>query len=136
MSAIKQLSFIVIFSVSFICQGTEAPPFNTVQNLFSAMSAFDYKKMRVVSTTDFQLLEDGEVWTIDDLIHAIKPNGKTYKRRNYFCVVKSVIRDDTAWISYWNKASFSAADKTSEVAWLESAVLQTLLTNDKSSPAL
>ncbi len=79
--------------------------------------------MRVVSTNDFQLLEDGEVWTIDDLIHAIKPNGKTYKRRNYFCVVKSVIRDDTAWISYWNKASFSAADKTSEVAWLESAVL-------------
>jgi len=57
------------------------------KNLFSAMSSFDHAKMKSLVTTDFQLLEAGEDWDIDDLINVINPS--EYKRRNYFNVINT-----------------------------------------------
>lgn len=111
---------VLFFNVS---QAAEKSPFNSVQNLFAAMSAFDDSKMKAVITEDFQLLEAGEVWNIDMLIQAIKPNGNIYKRRNYFSLINVVSKKDVVWISYWNQATFSMQNKSREISWLESAVL-------------
>ena len=66
----------VLLSSSFLIFSTshsiEKSPFNTVQNLFAAISEFDYTKMKAVVTDDFQLLEAGEVWDTDILIEVIK----------------------------------------------------------------
>lgn len=96
-------------------------PFKPVQGLFSAMSAIDHTKMKSLVTTDFQLLEAGEDWTIDDLIKAVNPS--EYIRRNYFSIIKTKIIGQIAWVSYWNKATFTKGEHVESVAWLESAVM-------------
>lgn len=108
------------FLFSTFCYAEKAE-FKPVQELFSAMSAVDHQKMRMVVTEDFQLLEDGEDWNLNDLIDVIKPS--QYIRRNYFHVIKSEIMGDMAWVSYWNKATFHNGDNQGEVVWLESAVM-------------
>ena len=121
------LSKAVLLSLSFlICstsQSIEDSPFKAVQNLFAAIAAFDHSRMEAVVTDDFQLLEAGEVWDIDTLIKAIGPNENLYERRNYFSLIRMVSRNETVWISYWNKATFTMSDEIVENAWLESVVL-------------
>ena len=97
--------------------------FNVVQELFAAMSALDYQKMRDVVTKDFQLLENGEPWDIERLIEAIKPDTETYVRRNYFKPIKEVKKDGLVWVSYWNKATFKSVKNENTAVWLESAVM-------------
>ena len=99
-----------------------SPPFSAVQRLFSAISAFDYMEMKAVATSDFQLLEVGEVWDMDVLINVLKPAENQFKRRNYFAVIKLVEKDDIAWVSYWNKAVYESTE-TKTKTWLESAVM-------------
>ena len=117
----------VLLSSSFLIFSTshsiEKSPFNTVQNLFAAISEFDYTKMKAVVTDDFQLLEAGEVWDIDILIKVIKANENTYERRNYFSLIREVSKKEIVWVSYWNKATFTNSDGKIEIAWLESVVL-------------
>jgi hypothetical protein len=112
------LIFTLLISVNVY--GNEAV-FKPVQVLFSAMSAIDHVKMKSVVTNDFQLLEAGEDWRIDDLINVVKSS--EYKRRNFFGVIKTKISGDMAWVSYWNKATFNNGQEESAVAWLESAVM-------------
>ena len=121
----KKIILLLIFmtTFSFSQAVTDKSPFNAVQNLFAAMSAFDYSKMKSVVTDDFQLLEAGEVWDIDILIDAIKPYENTFSRRNYFSLIKVVSNEDIVWVSYWNKAIITMPNKTSEKSWLESVVL-------------
>ena len=111
---------IVTLTISISSYGRE-DVFKPVQELFAAMSAIDHAKMKEVVTTDFQLLEAGEDWTLNDLINVVKPSA--FKRRNYFSVIKTKINGNMAWVSYWNKATFSDEKKDSAVAWLESAVM-------------
>jgi len=111
---------LIIFAPQ-VCANDKA--FKAVQDLFAGMSAFDYEKMRDVVTPDFQLLEVGEVWDLDDLIRVVKPSGKKYERRNYFSVIKVAEHTDTVWVSYWNKADFIVEGKARQVGWLESAVM-------------
>ncbi|WP_281558015.1 nuclear transport factor 2 family protein [Thalassomonas sp. RHCl1] len=123
-------SLIVVLSLVITTSAyAQEKPFRVVQELFSAMSAIDHKKMQAVVTDDFQLLEAGEDWDMQDLIDVIKPSD--YNRRNYFHLINSRVYGDIAWVSYWNKATFSK-EKNKEknegnseqaVAWLESAVL-------------
>ena len=104
-------------------QSSEATPFDAVRNLFAAMSAFDYVRMRSTVTDDFQLLEDGEVWDIETLIDAIRPGEGSYVRRNFFSPIRVENKDEVVWVSYWNRATFAVQDRVSEQVWLESVVL-------------
>jgi len=116
----KYLLIFLSLTITSTSYAQEAP-FKVVQELFSAMSAVDHKKMQSLVTGDFQLLEVGEDWDIKDLIAVIKPSD--YRRRNFFHVINSRVHGDIAWVSYWNKATFSKGEVNEAVAWLESAVL-------------
>lgn len=96
-------------------------PFNSVQELFAAISAVDHDKMAELVTSDFQLLEVGEVWDIHELVEAV--GVVEAGRRNFFHVVRSTVSGNTAWVSYWNKATFPDGEEVRIVAWLESAIL-------------
>ncbi len=115
--------FFLILMITTNSQANKPPlPFNAVQRLFSAISAFDYTAMNEAVTSDFHLLEVGEVWNMDDLINAVKPSENTYERRNFFSVIKTVTNGDMAWVSYWNKATYESLEPGTK-AWLESVVL-------------
>jgi hypothetical protein len=120
MHKLKLLLLFISLTVSLTTFGNDNP-FKPVQDLFSAMSSFDHAEMKGLVTTDFQLLEAGEDWDIDDLINVINPS--EYKRRNYFNVINTKISGQVAWVSYWNKATITNGDTNNSVAWLESAVM-------------
>lgn len=115
---------ILLLMISPNVSANEPSAFTAVQRLFAAMSAFDYPQMKAIGTNDFHLLENGEVWDMDDLVTAVKPAGDKYVRRNYFSVIRTVTSQDSVWISYWNRADFPKPDgKVNSVTWLESAVM-------------
>ena len=97
------------------------PAFDPVKELFAAMSKHDGKAMQDTSTADFQLLEHGEVWTMQKLVTAVQPKGKPYERKNFFKQIRARQKDDAAWVSYWNKAEIRRAGETRTIVWLESA---------------
>ena len=117
------LGLITMSTTAFAKESSEANQalFKPVQLLFAAVSGVDHDKMRATATVDFQLLEVGEDWTMDDFIKVVKPSKSI--RRNYFSVIKSNINANSGWVSYWNKATFTQGEQLNTVAWLESAVL-------------
>ena len=120
MLQLKKLSVILVLLISSNCYAKD-DPFKPVQDLFAAMSAIDHARMKNAVTKDFQLLEAGEDWDMSDLIKVINPS--EYKRRNFFNVVRTEISGNIAWMSYWNKATFTKGETQEAVAWLESAVM-------------
>lgn len=120
MRKIQQFIIFISLTISASSFGQDVP-FKAVQNLFSAISEVNHTKMKNVVTDDFQLLEVGEDWDIHDLIKVVNPS--EYVRKNYFNVIKTKINGDFAWVSYWNKATFTKDKLIENVVWLESAVL-------------
>ena len=120
MRKIQILFLLVSLLVSATSFGQENA-FKVVQDLFSAMSQVNHEKMKDSVTNDFQLLEDGENWNLTDLIKVVNPS--EYYRKNYFNVITTKVSGDVAWVSYWNKATFTKGELIEEVVWLESAVL-------------
>lgn len=97
-------------------------PFRAIQEFFAATSAFDHNKLQLLMTDDFQLLEAGEIWDGDKLLSVIQPSNLV--RQNYFKLVTVKVQEDSAWVSYWNKAKFTSDGQSGIVFWLESAVLK------------
>ena len=120
MKIIKSLVLALsLFSGTVLAQVDSA--FEPVTALFSAMSEIDHSGMRAAVTNKFELLENGEVWGIDELVDVVAPS--EYKRENFFSLISTDVREDIALISYWNKAIFSSKKSTQNVAWLESVVV-------------
>ncbi len=99
------------------------PAFQPVKELFAAMSKHDGKAMRETATRDFQLLEDGEDWSMQKLVDAVQPKGKPSERKNFFKQIRARQKGDVAWVSYWNKAEIRRDGKLRTLVWLESAVV-------------
>ena len=95
----------------------------TIVQFFEALSALDFDKMRYY-TKDIEFVEHGEVWNLDVFIDRIIPMvGKGLKRVNTFAFTKTVLRDNTAWVIYYNTAEFEMKGEKDQAKWLESAVL-------------
>jgi ketosteroid isomerase-like protein len=125
MATVQKSLMILMVMVIGGCEMAERPAFNMVQRLFAAMSAYDYQAMSETVTDDFQLLEDGEIWRIDELKMAVERMEGNATRRNYFSVIKSVPNGDMMWISYWNRADVSYGNNENRSrSWLESVVLK------------
>ena len=112
----------VVF-LSGIAEAADHPAFQPVKELFAAMSKHDGMAMRETSTEDFQLLEHGEDWTMQELVDAVQPKGKPYERKNFFRQIRARQTGDVAWVSYWNKAEIRSESGLRTVVWLESAVM-------------
>lgn len=96
----------------------------SVVGFFNGMSLINADTLRYYTTTDFELLEDGEVWNMDTLISKIMPRkGSNINRVNTFKFITFRIEKNMAWVSYHNTADFTLAEKHRQVRWLESAVL-------------
>ncbi len=121
-----QFAAICFFGTLSLCgmvKAADHPAFQPVKELFAAMSKHDGDAMRETSTEDFQLLEDGEDWTMRQLVDAVQPKGKPYERKNFFSQIRARQTGDVAWVSYWNKAEIIRESKLRTVVWLESAVM-------------
>ena len=99
-------------------------PEATIENFFDGLSQLSESKMKDYITTDFVLLENGAVWTIDTLFLKIRPlKNLNFKRVNSFSFISSQQKGDVAWVSYDNSAHYTMNDRQQTRKWLESAVL-------------
>ena len=97
------------------------PEFEPVVRIFSGLSWADHDVIRSATTSDFLLLEVGEVWDMDYLLSLVKPSSR--ERTNYFSVISVERFSGVALINYWNKAVITDAGETASRAWLESVVV-------------
>jgi hypothetical protein len=94
------------------------------RDFFNAIAASDYQGMRGQCTPDFQLLENGHIMTVEDLINLVKSGEGKSKIVYSFEDIRIKIESLNAWMSYRNKAVVKTGDKTTEIEWLESAVFE------------
>jgi hypothetical protein len=97
---------------------------SAIDGFFNGLSLVNADTIKHYVTTDFHLLEDGEIWNTDTLLHKILPGkNANIKRVNAFEYARMEQTGNIAWVSYYNTAVFSRGDKSKTVKWLESAVL-------------
>jgi ketosteroid isomerase-like protein len=123
----SSLLFVALIAF-FGCQPKEDPQLELAkidrvfQSYFDGISKFDYQAMRQACSSDYVLLEDGIVWTIDDHINFLKPfQGKatiTYS----FSDVKRTIDGSVAWRTHRNVADATMDGKPVHFEWIESVV--------------
>ena len=124
----RVFSFILLSSISLLSFAQTPKSHTEVQSvitrLFDGLAALDITAVRVEVTSDFLLLEEGQVWNIDSLITAIEPLKElTYKRDNNLEFIRTEVKGKMAWVSYKNWAEVQFFDLKRDVKWLESAVL-------------
>ena len=124
----KKIQSILLLTVIFFggpaFASDEDDAFHAVQGMFAAMSAYDYDGMVAFGTNDYHLLENGEIWSMDDLVNVARNAEGAIERRNYFSVIRAQKNQGSVWISYWNRADLRTTDgEEISLTWLESAVV-------------
>ncbi|QYA25341.1 DUF4440 domain-containing protein [Gramella sp. MT6] len=93
---------------------------NSFDDIFSEMQL---ERLGDYYTSDFLLLEAGEVWDMNRIkseLASYDLQGK--KRINRFEFIEVKVKDDTAWIAYHNTATFEKEEEiVGKLQWLESA---------------
>jgi len=124
LSLVVAIGLITCNASTTYAQSEDAAIKKSITRFFDGLAVFDEATMRDEVTDDFQLLEDGDVWTIDSLIVVLgKVNKTNFSRTNRIEYVKVEQRDNVAWVSYYNYANIKSGQKEFALKWLESAVL-------------
>ena len=117
------LSFL-LFSATLFAQKEKEKIEAAIVIFFDGLTDVDSVKLKQITTEGFLLLEQGEVWNMDTMLHKLTIHKNPNRKRvNSFQFIKTEQKDDIAWVSYFNTAEISTADRKQTVRWLESAVL-------------
>lgn len=97
----------------------------TLKSFFDALANFDYQEMRDLTSADFTLIENGPVWSLDDLIARAKQGEKNGASLSYeFSNMKTTVKGSSAWMTYSNNGVMTMGEKETEYHWTECAVFQ------------
>lgn len=123
--------FLLSFSASALAQSSnkqadERAVQELIQRSFdSIFSAHRSDQVEQFYTSDFLLLEQGEVWTLETVKNYLtkaKNSPNLVTRVNRFEFIKTEMFGNRAWIAYHNLASISTEGQAPrELYWLESA---------------
>lgn len=106
-----------------LAQTKSLKPEQIIEQIFDGLSEGEISKIESVVTSDFRLLEHGEVWTIDTVrTYLAKKRPADFKRVNFFDFFQSEVTDKMAFVSYHNRADIHANNQDRTIKWLESAV--------------
>jgi hypothetical protein len=116
--------FVFVVTVSAQQDAEKQRVQQVIIEMFEAFSTADLQKMEQAVTPDINILEQGEVWTMDTIIvYLKKPRPTDFKRTNAFDFFKTEVKADHAFVCYYNMATIHADNKDRNLKWLESAVL-------------
>lgn len=107
-------------------QSDEKAVQDLIQNSFDAIfSEYDANQLGDFYTSDFLLLEHGEIWDLDiirDHLSRAKQNPNPATRTNRFEFIRTVVEGNRAWVAYHNYATITRDGQVlQELYWLESA---------------
>jgi hypothetical protein len=95
----------------------------TLTNFFNGIETQDFGKLKMATTTDFVIYEDGLVWSLDSVFMNIKRNmpfSVKYQMTNLKIYADSHSGDAT----YLNHADFSFKAGNLSLDWIESATFR------------
>ncbi len=125
---IKKFIFIaIVFGIFISCNHSvseEKRVEQTINDLFSASSSSNFKKMGDLITEDFRLGEGGMVLNKQEAVDMMKTGSDRKVQMNHkISVIDIHVDGNFAWILYWNDARIISDEKTVNIKWFESAVL-------------
>jgi ketosteroid isomerase-like protein len=94
------------------------------QSYFDGISQFDYQAMRKACSSDYLLLEDGTVWSVEDHINFLKSLEGKGSIAYRFYDVKKTIDGSVAWRTHRNVADATIDGKPAHFEWIESVVFK------------
>jgi hypothetical protein len=120
--------FFLLTTITALAQQPLPPEHLKVQQVihtvFESFSEANIEKMERAVTPDVNILEHGEVWTLDSIrVYFKRPRPADFKRINTLDFFKTEVTEEMAFVSYHNTAAIHANGKDRSVKWLESAVL-------------
>ena len=96
-----------------------------IDSFEEVLTNLELDKINDYYTDDFLLLENGEVWNNDSIIHYLSlalANDTKPIRTNKFEFIDVQIDGNSAWVVYQNHATFTLDNKVvRQMHWLESA---------------
>jgi ketosteroid isomerase-like protein len=124
MRLILILAVLLIPALSFSQITERAKVNNAIEAMFKGLADLSIEQIKNSSTEDLTILEHGEIWNMDTIVAKVNAlKSLNPARVNSFEFIQTEIRDQTAWVTYRNKAIVTMNGKKSEYNWLESAVL-------------
>lgn len=95
-----------------------------VTTFFDAIEATDFTALESTVTSDFELVEDTLILDTSGFIELLRPFAEagaslTYELSDF----NTELRGPVAWTRYWNRAVLVRGGDTTNLEWLESAVL-------------
>lgn len=124
MKNVVLLIALFLFNSPLFAQKDKAAIEAVIVKFFDGLTEVDNKKLKETTTADFLLLEQGEVWNMDTLVHKLTISKNPNRIRiNSFQFIKTEQQDNVAWVSYFNTADLSMGERKQSIKWLESAVL-------------
>ncbi|WP_373055539.1 DUF4440 domain-containing protein [Zunongwangia sp. H14] len=130
MKIILQISMLLFLIIPAAAQNSVEEDKKQIKNLIvnsfdDILSKMNSEKLAKYYTNDFLLLENGEIWDIDDIkdyISNARKQGPLPERINSFDFIEIKIVGKMAWAAYHNNAVFKIDNETrNEMNWLESA---------------
>ena len=98
---------------------------DVVADFFRAMESWDYEALRATVTSDFELVEDTVIMSMDDFVAYIEPfEAQDAAMRWELSDFNTEVSGDVAWTRYINRAVLQMQGEESRFHWIESAVLQ------------
>ncbi len=94
---------------------------NTLTSYFNSLAQRDWDGIRVLSTNDFILLENGLVWNNDSLINAMELYWSGTEINYSFDFKRTEVDDSMAWIFYHNTGTILTDTTEIKIHWVESA---------------
>lgn len=126
------LTFLLLFISSFsLAQNQKEVDILSLKKLVEdtfqdILTDFKSDKIGDYFTEDFILIENGEIWNNDSLRNYLeKGRLRTPKqiRENKFDFFNIEIKDDIAWVSYYNTATFTTENSPQRIiTWMETLI--------------
>ncbi|MDI1323939.1 MAG: nuclear transport factor 2 family protein [Algoriphagus sp.] len=126
------LTFLLLFISSFsLAQNQKEADILSLKKLVEdtfqdILTDFKSDKIGDYFTEDFILIENGEIWNNDSLRNYLeKGRLRTPKqiRENKFDFFNIEIKDDIAWVSYYNTATFTTENSPQRIiTWIETLI--------------
>lgn len=121
--------FIIAVQFSFAQPNKNEKVQQTMIQLFEAFTTLNVDNIKKYTTTDFTLLEDGQVWNLDSVsvhfqLFKDQLKGATFNAAYTLDFIQIVVQENTAMVAYHNSAVSSINNNPlPKLNWLESAFL-------------
>ena len=117
-----------LLTVSFLASAQDAKDSMAVVQLikadYKALGENDVEAHKRHCTADYQLIEEGELWTLEkEIEYMLSKKGQPLVRTDTFQFISVQVKGDMAFVVYDLRSAITRSGTTKHYHWMESAVM-------------